>query len=374
MKKPTRKKIVIISNPVPATNESGLLSLLKFIDVLFGVYNDKVTLISGNILPDRVKDRNVDLKQLKKRRSRNKIVNIIFNILFQIKAGFTTFFCIRRGDLVFFWIADAMIIPYFFTRIRGAKLFYFIYGNPVKIVSNKRSEIQTAKRIIFFANNADYVCAEDIRVFNEWGEKIKNPNRKTIHLYTEIRSIPRKEEKTIGMICRISEGKYVYESIQAFESLVDIYPDWKMEILGSGPLYNECERYINEKGLHNRIRMYGWVDSEKKWDVMAKWSYLLFPTDTEGLPNSLLECMSLGIVPICSPVSSIPSLVEESISGFYIEDNSSIGINSAIRKALSEMSLLYGISENCKRIINDLFSFDKSIMDARRELSSDLEF
>ena len=53
------------------------------------------------------------------------------------------------------------------------------------------------------------------------------------------------------------------------------------------------------------IDMLGWVEHEKILQTTRKWQYLLFPSDTEGMPNSVLEMMGQGIPVIAAPVGGI---------------------------------------------------------------------
>ena len=51
-------------------------------------------------------------------------------------------------------------------------------------------------------------------------------------------------------------------------------------------------------------------------DYMAMADLLVFPFDYEGLPLSLLEAMSLGIVPICTSVGGIVDVIEDGANGY----------------------------------------------------------
>ena len=363
-------RIIIISNPVPATNESSLLSLQKFVNVISGVYEKEIILISGNIPEDRFSNDHVlRVIPLTRKRYANKIRSVLSFFWFQMKAGLAALRYIKKNDKVFFWIGDGMIFPFSVARMRRAEIFYYIYGNPEKISCKGTSEKNTAKRIAGFANHADWVCAENGSVFNEWGSTITNQRRKTVHLYTEPQPISECRDRIVGMLCRISEGKYVMESIRAFETISETFPEWRLEIVGSGTLFHECEQYIEQNGLTDRVKLYGWMDSQEKWKVMRRWQYLLFPTDTEGLPNTLLESMSLGIPPICSPVSSLTELVRDQATGFYIHENSVEGIASALGLALSRTEDYDRFCERNVQMIEQEYTFQKAVESARQELA-----
>ncbi|MBO4898559.1 MAG: glycosyltransferase [Clostridia bacterium] len=361
------KRNIVISNATPETNKSSSVSLYKFIKVISEADAKKCILLSGNVDCDFFGDSGAEIHSVNRNRNSNKILNILMYFSFQIKAGCKALKLIKKHDNVFFWIADGMILPYLAAKIKRAKTYYFIYGNPQKISGNNKSENKTFKRICRLANRADYICAENAKVFDEWEGSIRNERRKVIHLYTEQRDISCERTSTVGMLCRIANGKYVLESIKAFQKVLQKHPDWSMEIVGNGPLSDECKKYIYENGLDCSIKMFGWVDPKDKWDILKRWKYLLHPTDTEGVSNTILEGMSMGIPCIASPVSSIADIIKDDRNGFYIRENNSEGIYAAAERAIS--SEKYDeISQNAFSDIYKNYSFERAVNDAKKAI------
>ena len=82
--------------------------------------------------------------------------------------------------------------------------------------------------------------------------------------------------------------------------------------------------------------MRGWIDHEKVVACTSHWKFLLFPTDTEGMPNSVIEMMGRGIPAIASPVGGIKDIVRDGENGWFICETSEAGIKAAIDKVLQE--------------------------------------
>ena len=80
------------------------------------------------------------------------------------------------------------------------------------------------------------------------------------------------------------------------------------------------------------------------------------PTYFEGLPMSLLECMSYGIVPVITPVGSIPEVVVDGNNGMFIKVKDTDSIVEAIRKINSDRNLLNRLSVNARNTIFSKFS------------------
>ena len=54
----------------------------------------------------------------------------------------------------------------------------------------------------------------------------------------------------------------------------------------------------------------------------------------EGMPISLIEAMSIGVVPVCTPVGGIVNIVEDGVSGFLSKDISEESYYEALKRFL----------------------------------------
>ena len=60
----------------------------------------------------------------------------------------------------------------------------------------------------------------------------------------------------------------------------------------------------------------------------------MFPTDTEGMPNGLIEMMGCGIPVIASAVGGIADIIQDSENGFILRDCTADAICKGIEKAI----------------------------------------
>ena len=328
------KKAVIITNIMPMTNRSSSITMNKFIFLIKDSF-DEIDILGGNLNGikkiGKLTEYNINLKW-----PQSKGMKVLLMLIFELKSFYLAVKLIRRGDVVFFWIGDKMLLPFIAAKIKKAEINYFLYGNIAIEGSHKFFKSFSEKLIYIMANHADYICVESPSVLKQWeiGEKSK---LRTINLYVDgnaCNSRIDRENKIVGMLCRLTEGKRVLEAIQGFVLFHKANPEWTLQIIGSGKLYDACLSQINDLDASDYITMFGWMEHDKINDFILEWSLLLFPTDTEGVPNSVIEAMVMGTPALASFVGGLCDIIIDGENGWTLNDNTPESIRKGLERAL----------------------------------------
>lgn len=88
----------------------------------------------------------------------------------------------------------------------------------------------------------------------------------------------------------------------------------------------------------------GVVSGTQKTDLFKRCHVFVLPSFYEGLPMSLLECMSFGLVPVVTDVGSISEYVENEVNGLLIKTRDAASIVTAIDRLLHDRSALQRMS------------------------------
>ncbi|MGH3627544.1 MAG: glycosyltransferase, partial [Sciscionella sp.] len=67
---------------------------------------------------------------------------------------------------------------------------------------------------------------------------------------------------------------------------------------------------------------------------------LLLPSRDEGLPTAILEAMAFGLVPVVSPVGSIPEVITDGVNGLLVPVGDHAALGAAVRKLIEDPALL----------------------------------
>lgn len=341
---------VVFLNPVPS--KAPQISAFKFLKVISPCFS-KVSIISSSL--DDTDDAQVI--NIKYKKQSNKILRLINFVWYQLKLFFKTLTTLKKGDYAFFWVGDKMFAPMLVCKLKRVKTYFFLYG--MTSLENSSQKAQTTKKSQdFLAQKADYICAESPTVLTDRGIALSG-NTKIIHLYVDDLQTAQQKQNKIGMLCRLASGKCVLESIQGFAKFHNTHPDYTLDIVGDGVLYDECKALIQELDADSYITLHGWLLHDELFELMPSWKLLLFATKTEGLPNSVLESMSMSIPALCSPVGGLKDLIADKENGYILRCDEPDTIAQALCDVIDSGTLEL-VSLKAKETINNKFTLQKA--------------
>ncbi len=351
-------KAVVFMNPVPS--KAPQISCFKFIKVISPCF-DKVSVISSS-LDDNDYAQVINVRYKKQK---NKILRVLNFIYFQLKVFIKAMACVKKGDYAFFWVGDKMFSPMFVCKLKKAKTYFFLYG--MTSLENESKKAQTTKKgQDYLAKKADFICAESKSVLLDRNIDITQ-NTKILHLYVDDFNNTKKREKKVGMLCRIAQGKCVLESIGGFNKFHETHPDYSLEIVGDGILFDECKKLIKDLKADNFISMRGWMLHEELFEIMPCWELLLFPTKTEGVPNSVLECMSMSIPALSSHVGGLKDIIIDKYNGYVLENTDEDTIAMGLTQVFGS-DTLSDVQTHAKETINQKFTLEKAQKNFREQM------
>lgn len=150
------------------------------------------------------------------------------------------------------------------------------------------------------------------------------------------------------------EQKRISELTMAFCKVANKYQGVIADIYGTGAFEHKVRDIINENG-NNKVAYKGYMDSEKAASILSQYHVIVLLSDYEGLPVSLLEGMSCGLVPVCLNMQSgITDVVEHMKNGIIVH-NRGEDFFSAI-ELLRNKELWETLSFNSRKTIEATYS------------------
>ncbi len=162
----------------------------------------------------------------------------------------------------------------------------------------------------------------------------------------------------------VSAGRFVYQKgydtlIRAFAKVSKTHPDYTLELYGGGEEKELYEQIIREEGIEGKVKLFDYVKDVES--VIAGCSAFVLSSRFEGIPNVLIEAMSVGVPAVatdCTP-GGPAFLTDNGKRGLLVQVDDVDAMADAICKILESPKLSEQLSEAGKEICS-LFE-EKSI-------------
>lgn len=164
-----------------------------------------------------------------------------------------------------------------------------------------------------------------------------------IEMYASGQSFSRAMHPRILFLGWIVREKGVYDLVDAMSSVLDEFPDAVFIFAGNKEV-PELRAMLAERGLANSSEVLGWVEGQRKLELLQTAWLLALPSYTEGIPNVILEAMASRLPIVTTAVGGIPSVLKNGETALFVEPGNSSSIGEAIKNLIRDEELRESIS------------------------------
>lgn len=210
------------------------------------------------------------------------------------------------------------------------------------------------KRIVFQTEDAKNYFSEPIR-----NKGMIIPNALTPMLPEPYGGV---REKLIVGVGSLSDQKDWMTGIKAFELLAKENKDYQLIIYGDGIERDKLEKYIeHSSALKGRVSLPGFISDVH--EKIKKASVFISSSRYDGISNSILEAMGLGLPCICTdaPVGGARYLIKNNENGILVPVRDYYQMYQALKCVVEDDELKNRLSKNATYVRNK-FDF-KTILD-----------
>jgi hypothetical protein len=147
---------------------------------------------------------------------------------------------------------------------------------------------------------------------------------------------PRSAPLRLINACRQEPYKRTELVIQALPLLIPRFPAVSLDIIGDGSSLPLLRQTARELGVADRVRFHGQVPQSAVLPLLRQATLFCYPTATEGFPKAVVEALACGLPVITTPVSVLPLLVADGVSGIVLPDPSPAPLAAAIARCVAE--------------------------------------
>lgn len=227
-------------------------------------------------------------------------------------------------------------------------------GDPCQSLSSKttvaflKNEFRKADGVVFQSPDVQKWYEENTPVK---GTVIFNPIKPDLP-----EPFKEKRKKRVINFCRISDQKNLIMLVDAFAEFHKEFPEYELDIIGD-PVGNTAEGYIDS--VKNRIKLQncdGCIhilpSKSDIHDYIKDYAMFVSSSDYEGMSNSMLEAMAMGIPCVCTdcPAGGARAVIKNGENGLLSPVGDALALSEAMKRIVNEPSLADKLSKNSIKI------------------------
>lgn len=256
-----------------------------------------------------------------------------------------------RADVAISFIINETILLSVQTKV---PIIYSLRIDPAVVMKKKLDKVFCpflyghSKNVVFQTSDAKSFFNEHIQ---RKGVIIGNPLTPNLPYWDATAS-----ELRVITAGRLSEQKNHRMLITAFEKFVKEYPEYRLEIFGVGPLEDELHQYIEELKLNKKAFLMGHTSNVH--EIMAHSAIFVLSSDFEGLSNSMLEALAIGIPCVCTdcPPGGASEYITDGENGMLIPVGDATALYQKMCVLASDQELctqMSSRSQEVREILNE---------------------
>lgn len=155
---------------------------------------------------------------------------------------------------------------------------------------------------------------------------------------------------------RLVQRKRIDVLLRAIAVVSERYPAVHCLILGHGELHGQLEHLAKELGVRDLTDFRSFVPNIREF--LQASDMLVFPSEKEGMPNSLLEAMACGLTVVATTIGGVLDIVSDTENGLLVPPGDTAACADAIQRLIGDPDLNERLRERGLTTIRERFSID----------------
>jgi glycosyltransferase involved in cell wall biosynthesis len=167
--------------------------------------------------------------------------------------------------------------------------------------------------------------------------------------------LPNNAGPVLGSVGSFEERKGQTLLLETVKELAEsTLPNVHALLVGEGPDEEMLKSKTKELGIENNVSFFPFTDEPNY--IFERLDILTLPSlYKEGLPNVLLEAMSMSLPCISTNIAGIPEIIYNDENGYLIKPGSIEELKNAVKKLWSNKNNCIEMGENARKLMEDKF-------------------
>lgn len=162
----------------------------------------------------------------------------------------------------------------------------------------------------------------------------------------------------LGIVATLRSWKGHSYLLEAYARLA--LAGWKLIIVGEGPQLDNIKTKIAELGLDERVLLVGQRTDPEAWmralDIFSLPSYA-----NEGVPQSIMQAMLIGLPIVTTPVGAILEAVSDGDTALVVEPKNTAALTDALAHLVHDQQLAQRLGAAAQKRATEHFTLDRML-------------
>ncbi|MCP3741395.1 glycosyltransferase [Rossellomorea sp. BNER] len=240
------------------------------------------------------------------------------------------------------------------------------HGRNKGIYTDLQKQIHHQEEKLIQASNQIIVCSEfmkqEVQEVFPVGEYPLNIIPNGVNIWeVERGSIEDKRETNKPFF--LSIGRVVkekgFDTLMEMASMLRSQWDGQFLIAGKGPLLEHYRQIVKDKNLEDYIQFIGFIDDDKRNELLEKCEAVIFPSVYEPFGIVALEAMAAKKAVIASKTGGLKGIVQHGHAGLLFEPENPESLKFQVESILKEEGLKEKLGNSGFKLAQMLFSWER---------------
>lgn len=130
-------------------------------------------------------------------------------------------------------------------------------------------------------------------------------------------------------------------------------PNLHLAVIGDGPMRRELEELARARGIMDRVRFFGYVSDEIKWQLLQAADIYVSTALHEGFGLVFLEAMAAGLPIVCYDEGGQVDFLAEGETACIVPLGDSVTFGERLRRMVRERAIRSRMGETGRRVVRD---------------------
>ncbi len=169
----------------------------------------------------------------------------------------------------------------------------------------------------------------------------------------------KEEHRVIGFVGRFAPQKRLQDVVWAFQLLHQLVDNARLVLIGDGPERDALSDLATSFGCRDRIIFAG--HREDAAPLMTAFDAFALGSEFEGMSNSLMEAMSIGLPCIVSDIAPNRELIIDDVTGLLFPLGKSPDLAKLCAKVLTDADLANRLGEAAREHVATQHTLEKTV-------------